>query len=206
MTAINIWLKDLLPRTSGLLRKVAARECRLAARDFFAHSYAWKEVIEGVATVDGQAQYVPMPADAVNSEVFAIIDVEYGDTPLSRLPQRPIGEVLTGTPAAWYSPVPGQCALWPVPDATATDTLRFTVALIPKADTANLPDFTYQRYYDAILDGALSRIYLHPNRPYTDDKRASYHARRFRQSIAMASAEAKTGTNNSHSWRFPPFA
>jgi hypothetical protein len=206
MTDINVWLKDLLPRTPGVSRTVATREFRLAAREFFSQSRAWRETLPPVAVVADQAEYTPVPTDPTNSELLAVDAVEFNGRPLNKLAGRPPGTDTTGiSPWAWFSPEPGAVSVWPTPNQDQADGLRFHISLVPTITATVLPDWVFQRYYDALLDGTLGRLYAHPAKAYSNLTGAEYHLRRFRTSIQQASGDAKQGHNNAQNWSFPRF-
>jgi hypothetical protein len=206
MISINVWLKDLLPRTPGVTRSVATREFRLAAREFFAQSRVWREVVAPFSIVTGDAEQTPVPTDTGNSEGVAVDAVEFNGRPLTKLGGRPAGDDANGqTPWGWYSPSPGAISLWPTPTQDITDALRFRISLIPTILAAELPDWVFQRHYDALLDGTLGRLYAHPAKAYSNLTGADYHLRRFRTAIQQASADAKQGNNGSQNWAFPRF-
>ena len=46
-------LNDLIPQTPGIIRSVALRELRLAAREFFEKSYAWTVLVEDIDVTSG---------------------------------------------------------------------------------------------------------------------------------------------------------
>lgn len=205
MTAIDVWLKDLLPRTPGASRAVVTREFRLAAREFFAQSYAWNELTDPVDVVAGQADYTPVPTDVVNSELLGALSVEVNNFPLTPVARRPLGTTTGQTPSMWYSPEPGAVSLYPTPDTAIVGGLRFYIALLPTLAATELPDWMFKRYYDALFDGTLGRLYTHPAKAYSNLIGAEYHLRRFRTAIQQASGAAKQGHNNSQNWRFPRF-
>lgn len=70
-----------------------------------------------------------------------------------------------------------------------------------------LEPWMFERFFDAWLDGALSKLYAHPTKPYSNLKLADYHGRRFRSSMAAAKVEGQEGyAVNVRRWRFPSFA
>ena len=205
MTAISVWLKDLLPRTPGATRAVVAREFRLAAREFFAQSRTWRETLDPVDVVADQAEYTPVPSDPVNSELLDVIAVEFNNFPLQSIAGRPSGATSGQAPYGWYVPEPGAVSLYPTPSEDLVGGLRFHIALTPKIDATVLPDWIFTRYYDALFDGTLGRLFAHPAKAYSNLTGADYHLRRFRTWIQQASGDAKQGHNNSQNWRFPRF-
>jgi hypothetical protein len=205
MTAIDVWLKDLLPRTPGASRAVVTREFRLAAREFFAQSRTWRETLTPVDVVADQTEYTPVPSDPVNSEVLAVYGVDFNNYPLSAIAGLPAGATAGQSPYGWFSPEPGVVSLYPTPSEDLVGGLRFRIALSPKITATELPDWVFQRYYDALLDGTLGRLFAHPAKAYSNLTGADYHLRRFRTWIQQASGDAKQGHNNAQNWSFPRF-
>lgn len=205
MSDLSLWLKDLLPRTPGLHRGVATRELRLAMREFFMQSFCWRETLDPVAAVAAQEQYTATPSDPTNTEVFDIKGVEYVGVPLRVTTERPPGTLPTGTPTWFYVLPPNAFKIWPVPSETVADALRVRVVLMPTITATTVPDWVFQRFYDALLDGALGRLYAHPAKAYSNMVGAQYHLNRFRDAIGQASADAKTGFANAQNWCYPRF-
>lgn len=205
MTAIDVWLKDLLPRTPGASRAVVTREFRLAAREFFSQSRTWKETLDTVDVVADQAEYTPVPSDTVNSELLSVTGVEFNGALLSPLAGRPPGSATGRASYGWYSPEPGAVSLYPTPSEDLVDGLRFHITLLPTLTLTELPDWVFKRYYDALFDGTLGRLYAHPAKAYSNLMGADYHLRRFRTSIQQAAGDAKQGHNNAQNWHFPRF-
>lgn len=207
---IATWLKDLLPRTPGAQRAVVLREFRLAAQEFFTKSYAWRETVGPLVASTMQDPYVSDSYTAVSADpladVAAVLQVEFNASVLAPMPTRPLGsETPVGTPVSWYSTGLGQFSLWPAPELAVDDDLIVRVALTPKMDAADLPDLAYTRFYDALFDGALGRLYAHPAKPYSNLPGAQYHLQRFRAAIGAAAGDAKQGLINAPNWRFPRF-
>lgn len=208
MTAIAVWLKDILPQTPGASRAVAKRELLLACREFFEQSAAWREVLDplNVVPTDEVFTMTDHVTDA-NSEVTKILSVEYRGRPLRPLSRRPPGEYLEATsPSSYYVVEPDEIHLWPRIQADAeivTDALTVQVALIPVLTATVLPDVAEKLYYDAIRDGLLGRMYSHPAKPYSNPTLGTYHLQRFQAAIGKYAARAKAG--NGPSWTFPQF-
>lgn len=207
---ISTWLKDLLPRTPGANRAVVLRDFRLAAQEFFTKSYAWREVVGPVPATTLQSIYdadsfVVESADPL-ADIAAILQIEFNGSLLVPKPSRLMGSTPpVGTPTSWYSTGLGQFSLWPEPVATIDDTLTVRVALTPKMDAADLPDLAYVRFYDALFDGTLGRLYAHPAKAYSNLAGAQYHLQRFRAAIGAEAGAAKQGLINAPNWRFPQF-
>lgn len=201
--AISIWLKDILPRTPGVVRSVAKREFLNAAREFYRESGAWREIIESSFLAVSDYTYTVVPENS-ESEVFQVLSVEVNGLPLTAKSERPFGDRPTGTPTLWYPTAPDSFEVWPEPDQY-DDNIRVRVALLPTDTATTLPDVSYTRHYDALLDGVLSRLYGHPAKPYSNPDIATYHLNRFRNAIGVASAEQKQGGFAGQNWQYPRF-
>lgn len=70
--------------------------------------------------------------------------------------------------------------------------------------TPDAPDWTFRIYDDTILSGVLGRMMAQENKPWSDENKAAYHLRRFRDGIAMARVAAlRQNTYGAQAWRFP---
>ena len=211
--SLNDLLKDTLAELPGVVRSVALREMRLTLREFFEKTFAWTADVTGVAVPTGEEGIQVTDGDA-NTEVIGILNVAVGNAnegfvDLRPLPERPIGEETTSTlPEFWYvNSNPDEFTLYPYPDTAITDTLTIKVALIPAFDI-NAADDTLPRqitlkYYDAILNGFLARMYAHPNKPYSAPMAASQLRHNFLRAIGYYAAQRKAGYNGSPNWNFP---
>jgi len=92
----------------------------------------------------------------------------------------------------------------------APDTLRKGEALLalrPKNLGVSLPVDVWTTYFQPLMDGALSRLYMQPGKPYSDLNAAQAHGRLYRSGIASARADAQAQhVREGAPWRFPYFA
>lgn len=203
---LDTWLKDILPRTPGIVRKVAKRELVLACREFFERSAAWRVVVGPKNLIANKKTYYTSPYDAY-SDVVRVFSVELSGSPLNVLLRRPAGVEPEATlPHSYYlNTTPAQVRVWPMPTTSKTNALTFYLALTPKVTVTKLPSIAQTHFYDAILDGVLGRIYAHPAKPYSNPTLGQYHLRRFSVAIGHYAAEAKKGFGEATSWTFPRF-
>ena len=131
--SIAIWLKDILPRTPGIVWAVARRELINTSREFYRQSGAWREVCESVFFADGDYQYTVVPQSS-ESEVIQVTSVEVNGIPLTRKVERPLGDRPDGTPTLWYPTGLATIEIWPTPEQY-DDEVRVRAILIP-TDTA----------------------------------------------------------------------
>lgn len=202
---LQVWLKDVLPRTPGLIRKVANRELVLAAREFFEKSFAWRTVIGPNQMRANKKRYSLSPWDAY-TDIVGVLGVEFQGTSLAPMPRKPGDTTTTSNRArAYWIEVPDTVVLFPIPNATVNNALTFNVALAPKQSVTHLPRIAQTHFYDALLDGFLLRVYTQPSKPYTDPLLAQYHGKRFRDAIAYYAGQAKKGFAGAPGWTYPCF-
>jgi hypothetical protein len=71
-------------------------------------------------------------------------------------------------------------------------------------DNWEIPDWMYDMYFDAFLDGALGRLYSMPAKPWTNPQMALFHGRKFRSAMGYRKQEIRRGfAYNIQTWRFP---
>lgn len=203
---LQIWLKDLLARTPGAVRKVVTRELILASREFFERSFAWRTVIGPKDLVANKKRYNMSPYDAY-SDIIGVLGVELEGCPLKALTRRPADTARTmDRPTHYWLEEPDIVRLWPQPTTTVEDALTFSLALIPKESVTKLPRIARTHFYEALLDGALGRLYAHPAKPYSDTQKATYHLNRFRAAIGSYAGAGKKGfVPAGQAWSFPSF-
>jgi hypothetical protein len=203
-------LKDTIPETPGIIRSLALRELRLAAREFFEKTFAWTTIINDVDGPAGKVDIVPDDGSD-NTKVIAVLGVAYGLTAATRggqlvpIAQRPtMDQTADKSPQKFFvTSAPDHIQIFPYLASAKTDFLDVTVALMPSWTATALPRQVTDLYYDAIIDGYLARVYKHPNKPYSAPLLATDHRKKFLASIGYYMAKRKQGFNNSQQWVFP---
>lgn len=202
---LDLWLQDMLPRTPGAVRKVVRRELVNAIREFYEQSFAWRVATGPKDLLANKKQYYLTPYDPY-TDVVGVMGVELDGQPLFPLPRRPrYSERTSDVPTAYWLETPDTVRLWPLPTKDQDDSLLFLVALTPKQTVRHLPKIARTHHYDALLDGALGRMYSHPAKPYSNPTLAQYHLQRFRAAIGKYAGLAKKGYTQSAGWSFPRF-
>lgn len=201
--ALDTWLKDALPLVPGAVPSVAARQLALAAREFFERSWAWRDRVEDLDAQAGATTHVLSPFDAV-ADVIGVLTVAFQGCPLAPLPSRPHRSSTSNLPYAYSTTVaPDVIRLYPELEVLVEDALTIEVALTPIVGATTLPDIARTKFYDAILDGFLARMLMHPNKPYSSAPLAGLHRKRFLAQMARFRGEARRGFLQSQNWAYP---
>ena len=204
---LDRWLKDTLPMLPGAVRGVAARELVLACREFFERSYAWQTLIEDQNAKAGRKQYWLSPLDQYTN-VVGVLGVAFNGEPLNKLIVRPLSRSSSTTsnkPYGFYMPdAPDSIELYPDLSEDASAALTYWVALTPKVSVEHIPRVAEIKYYDAILDGFLARMHMHPNKPYSSLTLAQARRKSFNSWIGRYAGQAKQGNVNAQNWVYPP--
>lgn len=202
--SLSIWLKDILTRTPGLVRKVAKRELQLAIREFYEQSCSWRVLIGPVDLLADKEMYWLSPYDQ-ETDVVRILSIEVGTTGLRPIMRRPPEVAAQGGPEQFWVDPPDVFHVWPVPTADSPDNMTIYVALTPRVGGTKLPAIAQTLHYDAILDGVLGRLLSHPSKPYSNAVMAQYHLKRFRAAIGKYKAQGNKNYSDAGSWSFPRF-
>ena len=198
-------LKDTVPQTPGIQRDVALRELRLACREFFEKSWAWTVYAENVAAPSGETDIV-VTDGADESEVVGILSVDKVEGPaLNLLANRPASNATSDDPVYWFvNTPPDTIRLFPYLVNAHSNFLNIRMALIPSLTTAALPDEVTTKFYDAIVNGYLARVYMHPNKPYSAPKYVQAYRHSFLRSIGYYMGLRKAGNAGGQGWTYPP--
>jgi hypothetical protein len=84
-------------------------------------------------------------------------------------------------------------SFYPVPSETARQSITIRVALKPTRAAKTFDDIFLEEYGETISHGALSRIYLSPDKTYTSDKHAMAHNSLYMAGLNVARTRAQNG-------------
>src|SRR3990172_1250040 len=207
--SLDTWLKDALPQLPGAVRSVAERKLILTASEFFERTFAWQAWITDIDMKSGAKQYWLSPYDTY-SNVIAVLGVVFrgGDATSGRdlhpLGRKPAAALTSNTPTHYYADNPPDAIfLYPEPDRDLDDALDFHVALTPKQSVEHLPRIAAIKFHDAILQGFLGRMMMHPAKPYSNPGLGSTYLREFHTRIGRYVGEAKGGFVRAQNWSYP---
>jgi hypothetical protein len=96
-----------------------------------------------------------------------------------------------GVPKAFSQSSPEAYSLWPTPDAAYPVVVTMTLA--PSRASATFPAWIAEKYHDAIVAGAKSRLMAMPGQLWTNVQQAMFYRSICDTGVADAQAEASKG-------------
>jgi len=172
---------------TGAIPNVIRLEFYNTLDEFLKDSNIWQEEIS-VAVTAGDATYTLAPVDGVINRLLKLEDAN----------QIPVGVTMLE---------PGELVLNITPTTTATLTATVALTCLDPTDTNDfpiVPDWILDKYFNGFVDGIISKLMMHPSRPYTNQQLAIYHMRRFRNTVTQAISEMKrTNLYGAQAWSFP---
>lgn len=187
---LSEFLHLVLPQAKHCPEPFALLQLRLAAIEFCERTRCWRYVVTKELTVNSSVLLSPITATIHEFEEATLNGLPLEPTQFSDIPADEItGEVALGQ-AKWITQsAPGEVSIYPF----ETGTLRVSCFLKPRHgqvfgtdsedpmfDAYNVvPDFMLAQHATAIADGALRRILMTPDEPFTDPQRAVVHAAEF---------------------------
>lgn len=76
--------------------------------------------------------------------------------------------------------------IYPAPTKDMDEGLELTLIVAPNKDACDIDATLYNKWHDAIVNGALSEIHLMTNQPWSSVSRADYRRRLFEDAISRA--------------------
>lgn len=165
--------------------------------DFCAGSWIWKHLPDALDVTAGESTYdlEPLPA----TDISVVMDGECNGVPLTNKALEWLNKEIPGwrstrnTPKYFTQVDTEQVILAPVPDANLTAGLSLVLALQPSQNSTGFPKWIANQYLYALADGAIARLMLMPNKPWTDLANGQDRRTKFDAAIANARANAVAG-------------
>lgn len=166
-------LSDVLPSLKAdPSDPVTEYAIKRACIEFCAASWVWQYLPDPIDVVAGEAYYDVEPDSG--SEVTAVMNVAHNGVLLDAksvmwLDTNYTSWRTTQAVPKYYTQVDmDQVILAGVPDANITGGLTMTLALEPAKTATGLPKWICSQYLYSLAEGAISRLMLMPNKPWTD--------------------------------------
>lgn len=87
-----------------------------------------------------------------------------------------------------FKMVDDMLTIYPVPDRDIEDGLELELVVAPSRDTCELDSQLYDKWFDAVVNGALAELHALPSRPFSSTTRADYRRRLFNEDVGRATS------------------
>lgn len=166
---------------------------RRSVIEFFANSWLWKHLPDPVDLVAGEPVYDLEPPQG--GSVVAVMSVSANGQPIDNKTTEwldrnvPLWRTDRRTTLYFTQVQSDQVILAPVPEINVVGGLTMTLAIAPSATSKAFPAWVVNNvnYLETIVDGALYRLMLMPNKPWTDLKNGADRRMQFNNGVASAS-------------------
>lgn len=193
--------KLLLIETPEIPDILAEEMLRRSAIVFCTRSLALRKTLDKIDIVGNQASYTLVPpTDTEVVEVVRLLNVQSNQQLEKRTDEQLMwgeGAYLngaTGTPEVFtFEPGTNMLTLYPTPANSAAAALLPRVALRPTATAATFDDALWNRWSEALLDGARFNVYRIPGKPWSNGDAARLAYEQFDLAISQAHVEAANG-------------
>lgn len=203
-------LVDVLPNLAAdPSDPVSENAIKRTVIDFCAATWIWKYLADPVSILANEAFYDIETQSG--SDVAMVMSLTFNNEVLTNQTPDWLDKNSSGwrtrreTPRFYTQVDSEQVILAGVPDSNIPNGLVATVALQPSQKSVGFPGWIYVQYVDTLVSGALSRLMLMPNKPWTDlqngaDRRASFlmGIANTRASAVMALGRGSTRTTTQH--------
>jgi len=181
-------MDNLRIRCPGAIDDVLKLEIYWTFAEFLQDSNCWYEDVEFAVTPDVTTYYVTPTYAATAVRLLGVINSSN-----------------QGQFAGFSLPDEVTLAVAPSQNDTYTARLALTISdPVNRDGFPDYPDWVLAKYSIEIMDGVLGRMFTQVAKPYTNERMAIYHSRRFRTGVAQAKVEAQhQNVYRGQNWKFP---
>ncbi len=167
----------------GVSTFAAERELRRAAQEFFEKTKVWKVDLDPVYLFSNVEEYdVAIPAGVTIIKIATARDANGYCTDL----------LSTGPGVAGITFInQNTFRVWPA--VTGDRQIHMQAVVMPSHSSLGIDDALFEQYAEVIARGAKARLYLHPQKPYTNPELASICREEFAMAIAREKIAAAKG-------------
>lgn len=194
------FLPHVLPYVPGCFEGQAVVAIRNACVDFCRDSLVLQQDMDPISTQAGVNTYeIDVPSGYLLSQVLALYYLglrleRKSQLELERLYTRD-WQSLVGTPKVFTQFTHNEVTLALKPEAGVASSLTGRIALVPTRASTTVDSVLLERYLDEIAHGAIARLKLTPDQPYTDPQGAAVYGAEFRAGANRAQAFVSGGMN-----------
>ena len=162
--------------------------------EFCAASWIWKHMPDAIDVVAGESTYDLEPA--AGTDIATVVSAELDGIPLENRAltwlnkEVPRWRTEASRPKYFTQVDTEQVILAALPDSNITGGLTTTLALQPSQSATSFPKWIFNQYLYVLAEGALAKLMMMPNKPWTDIQNGADRRTKFEAGIANARASA----------------
>lgn len=212
----TIWEPAVVSRIPSADSGIIQQEIFQAVREFCEQSLAWQEEFGDYSPLPGvdlELNYCPFgncsgtyPNDSLAEVIYVmevLLDEQYVTPTTHQWSSNVVGNPRNEN-LGFFCPEPHTLRFVPELKTAQVDNCRIRAACWPMNDNQSVPEYFKINYFDAVLDGALSRLYLNSGAAFANAELAKYHLARFRTGISRArDISTRRFTRSDAEWAFP---
>ena len=196
MVPISAFFPRLLPSVVGCPEPLAQQALLDSAIEFCGRSLAVTTTLDAVTLSAGKASFeVDTPT---GTTIAQVLNLWFDGTEIEAAPyaQATNMSAIAGTPRYFYGEDIDEAfniTLLPAPDTTVARGVIVRAALKPKRSATTVHSVLFERYAQAIVDGAQAILLAIPDQPFSDEAKAQVMAVRARSGANHARTDAMHG-------------
>lgn len=173
---------------------------RQAAKELCRDGWVWQADLDPISVVALQDEYA-ITAPSSDGDVYTIIQARLSGRTLefrawsdlrAMFPAHP-DTASPGEAYLWSMSQPDTMSLYPVPETSVASGLLLRAVLVPTTDAAGIDERVSIDYEEELVWGALWRLMVMPEKPWSNIKLADFYGRKFKNSISLARARPNKG-------------
>jgi hypothetical protein len=198
MTNISVWLSDVSLRVPGANKLEVEKAIITTIREFCTKSLLWKKKLDAIDIVATVSEYIiaaPVDSAIVDIDRVEVSDLFVNPTSmdlLDRTPE-PWRDQQSNQPSEFMVDAEKVLTFREVPIDNLTGGIIVWATLKPTPTAATIPDFIYNDWYEAILNGAVTFLLRIPNKSWSNIDGAEYFNGIYRSLLGDAKAKKVTG-------------
>lgn len=203
MTPVSyeVFLPHVLPHVPNCFEDQAIVAIRNACVDYCDGTQIIQQDIDPITTIKGQNTYeIDVPTGYKLAHVMSLYHVgarmeRKSELELQRLYTRD-WQALSGTPKVFTQFNQDEVVVALRPSETVRSAITGRICLVPSRSSTTVDGVLFERYLEHIVQGALARLKMTPDQPYTDAQAAMAHARIFDAATASTRSFVNGGMNH----------
>lgn len=192
------WYNEVLPHLPGCPEPLALNAIRNAVIEFMERSWVFSDFLDAVSVNATIADIeFETPDDLLVSK---LLTAWYDDAKLVIKTPDEMEEIFgqnwstkTGTPTHATQLNERELRLVPIPAADLQNALLMRVTFKPTRDSTAVDERIFEEYLEPIACGALAKLFILPQKPWTNPEASKWHSDKFNEGIDKARQKALKG-------------